>query len=81
LPSGYGQPIYASSSGSGIGYDVRSILEYKLTRRWFLGSRFEIDRSAYYSPNYYTLYLRYEFRPHDWAIDFPPRPIIPYSQY
>lgn len=81
LPSGYSRPVYDGGSGSGIGYDLRTILEYKLTRRWFLGSRFEIDRSAFYEPNYYTLYLRYEFRPHDWRIDFPPRPIIPYSQY
>ncbi len=81
LPSGYSRPVYDGGSGSGIGYDIRSILEYKLSRRWFVGSRFEIDRSAFYAPNYYTLYLRYEFRPHDWAIDFPPRPIIPYSQY
>jgi tetratricopeptide (TPR) repeat protein len=81
LPKGYSRPVYKGGSGSGIGYDLHSVLEYKLTRRWFLGNRFEIDRSAFYEPNYYTLYLRYEFRPHDWRIDFPPRPIIPYSQY
>lgn len=76
-----GNPYYSGGSGSGIGYDVRGNLEYQLDRHWFLGGRFEIDRSAFYSPDFLTLYFRYEFTPHWWPIAYPPRAPLPYTQY
>ncbi len=81
LPRGFSSPVYRSGSGAGLGKSLSGSLEYELWPRMFGGGAFEIDRSAYYAPNLFTLYLRYELRPMDGRLKFPPRPAKAYSEY
>lgn len=73
--------IYAGGSSNGTGYSLGAALEYQSTPRVFLGARFEIDRSEYYTPNFMAVYARYMFDTHTAPIPFPPDPVEPYSRY
>ena len=81
LPSGYSAPVYSGGSGSGIGYALKGALEYQINPDYFVGGAFDLDRSAYYAPNFFTLYLRRVFDPWSKPVPYPPRPPKPYSQY
>ncbi|MDD5033491.1 MAG: cellulose synthase subunit BcsC-related outer membrane protein [Methylococcaceae bacterium] len=81
LPSGYSRPVYGGSDGSGTGYSIMGILEYQVDPHLFLGARYELARSPYYTPNYMTFYFRYAFEPRTEEIPFPPKPIRPYYTY
>lgn len=81
LPSGYSSPVYGGGSSTGIGYTAQGSLEYQLNSDYFVGGAFDIDRSAYYSPNFFTLYVRRVFYPWTQPVPYPPRPPKPYSQY
>lgn len=81
LPSGYSAPVYGGSSGSGTGYSLKAALEYEITPHWFVGGNLDIDRSAYYAPNFLQGYLRYDFDPQKLPIFFPPRPPRSYSRF
>ena len=81
LPSFYGAPVYGGSSGSGIGYTLKGALEYQINSDYFIGGAFDLDRSAYYAPNFFTLYLRRVFDPWNKPVPYPPQPPKPYSQY
>ena len=81
LPSGYSRPVYGGGSSSGIGYAAQGALEYQINRDYFIGGAFDLDRSAYYSPNFFTLYLRRNLFPWTQPVPYPPRSPKPYSQY
>ncbi len=81
LPAGFSAPVYGARSGLGFGRSLKGELEYALTPKWSLGGTFDIDRSAFYSPNFFSLYLRRTFRPHNLLRSFPPSPPQPYSDY
>lgn len=81
LPSGYSSPVYAGGSGSGIGYALKGAMEYQINSDYFIGSNIDLDRSAYYAPNFFNLYVRRVFTPWTQAVPYPPRPPKPYSQY
>lgn len=81
LPSGYAAPVYGGGSSSGIGYTAQGSLEYQVNATTFVGGAFDIDRSAYYAPNFFTLYLRRMFDSWGQPVPYPPRPPKPYSQY
>jgi predicted Zn-dependent protease len=74
-------PIYAGGPGHGLFYALGGTLEYRITPQLYGGARLEFDRTAYYSPNFATLYLRYMFEPQTGKVDYPPQPVRPYSQY
>ena len=40
-----------------------------------------MDRSEFYKPVFYSLYLRYPFNAWEGPVNFPPRPPTPYSRY
>ncbi len=65
----------------GMYYSIVGAVEYRATRHLYLGARLESDRTAYYSPNYYTAYLRYMFDPESGPVNYPPEPVKPYTQY
>jgi len=73
--------IYIGGNSHGTGHSFGGMLEYQFTPQLFGGARLQIDRSAYYTPNFATLYLRYTFDAHTGAVPFPPEPTKPYSQY
>jgi hypothetical protein len=60
---------------------VAAALEYRLTSRWVIGTRFKLDRSRDYAPNLGTIYLRYFFDQQRLPVPFPPNPVRPYSAY
>ncbi|MBI3479333.1 MAG: BCSC C-terminal domain-containing protein [Nitrosomonadales bacterium] len=74
-------PVYTGGDGHGTGYSFGGALEYRYTPQLFVGGRLQIDRSAYYTPNFAILYLRYRFDAHNGAVPYPPEPVKAYSRY
>jgi predicted Zn-dependent protease len=74
-------PVYTGGNGHGTGYSLLGALEYEFTPNLFGGGRFEIDRSAYYAPNFAILYLRYLFDGYKGPVPYPPDPVKPYSRF
>jgi tetratricopeptide (TPR) repeat protein len=81
LQASAGNPVYPGGPGHGMYYSFGSALEYRVAPQLYVGSRLEVDHTAYYSPNYFTAYLRYMFAPDTGPVPYPPRPILPYAQY
>ena len=81
LQIGAGNPVYPGGDSHGMYYSVVGAAEYRFTQHLYLGARLESDRTAYYSPNYYTAYLRYMFDPETGPVPYPPEPVKPYTQY
>jgi cellulose synthase operon protein C len=79
--SAFQTPVYTGGNGHGTGYSLLGALEYQFTPKLFGGGRFEIDRSAYYAPNFAILYLRYLFDGHTGPVPYPPDPVKPYSRF
>lgn len=77
----FGDAVYGGGRGGGSSYSLRGALEYRMTPHWFIGSNVEIDRSEFYTPNFFNLYLRYDFDGEPDRIRFPPRPPLPYLSY
>ena len=76
-----GNAVYTGGNGHGSGYSVGGALEYQMAPHLFAGGRFGIDRSAYYTPNFAGLYLRYVFDAQSGSVPFPPDPVKPYSRF
>ena len=76
-----GNSIYPGGSGHGKGYAVGSELEYQMTPQLFVGGRFGIDRSAFYTPNFIDFYIRFVHDAHRGAVPYPPAPVRPYSRF
>lgn len=76
-----GTPYFGTGSGGGFSYTVAAALEYRLTPRWVIGTRFKLDRSRDYAPNLGTIYLRYLFDRQRLPVPYPPDPVKPYSSY
>uniref|UniRef100_UPI0035B30DE9 cellulose synthase subunit BcsC-related outer membrane protein n=1 Tax=Chitinimonas sp. TaxID=1934313 RepID=UPI0035B30DE9 len=81
LQAATGNPLFTESRGHGISRSLRAAIEYRAsaTVRW--GLEGALDRSAFYTPNYLGLYLRYDLgKPAD-APRFPDNPLTPYSRF
>jgi len=76
-----GTPYFGTGSGGGFSYTVAGAVEYRLTPKWVIGSRFKLDRSRDYAPNLGTIYLRYFFDRQRLPVPYPPDPVKPYSSY
>ncbi|HEY5995286.1 MAG TPA: cellulose synthase subunit BcsC-related outer membrane protein [Gallionellaceae bacterium] len=74
-------PIYAGGPGHGTGFSFGGAVEYRLTSRLYGGALGQIDRSAYYTPNYAIFYLRYMLDSQTGAVPFPPDPVKAYSRF
>ena len=74
-------PYYTGGNGHGTGFSLSGSLEKQINSHLFAGGRLGIDRSAYYTPNFAILYLRYLFDAHTDRVPYPPDPIKPYSRY
>lgn len=81
MPSGYTQLIYPGSNGGGTGYGLRATAEYRSTPQLAIGTRFNMERSAYYAPNSLLFYVRYLFQPETGAAKMSPDVVTPYSQF
>ena len=81
LQAAAGDPVYAGSNGTGTGFSLRSAAEYRVARDWSLGATIDLDRSEYYTPNTFGLYLRYRYTGDRDRFDIFPRPPQPYADY
>lgn len=81
LPTGYSAPVYDGGSGSGFGYSLRGVAEYRLFDGLVIGGRAGMDRSDYYEPNFFTLYFRHLFGGKKTEPYWPPKPPKPYSEF
>lgn len=76
-----GGATYGGGSGGGGGYNLLGQVEYRIAPEFVFGGRFSMERSAYYAPNSFQLYLRYLFKPETEPVGMSPDPVVPYSQY
>jgi hypothetical protein len=53
-----GNPYYSASSGPGSAYSALAEWEYQVTPSLFVGNRLKLERSPYYAPNSFVLYVR-----------------------
>jgi hypothetical protein len=91
LPAGYTAPIYEGGTGHGKGYTLGWSAEFELASNLIVGARLQKDRSDFYAPNFFNLYLRYTFDgkeaqasgalPDNATAALPPAAIKPYSAY
>jgi cellulose synthase operon protein C len=72
---------YEGGDGGGSGVSLQAAAEYRLHRHWFAGAAVDIERSEFYTPNSFNLWLRYDFDGHPAELRYPPRPPRPYSEY
>ncbi len=80
-PPGYDAPIYDDGGdGGGWGYSVAASLEYQTSARQVIGLRLAIDRSAFYEPNFATLYWRRSFGRNE-PLQRPPAPQGRYAKF
>jgi tetratricopeptide (TPR) repeat protein len=73
--------FYAGGPGGGKGYSLRLATEYQLTPHLAIGGHYNMDRTAFYTPNLTFIYLRYLFQTHSEAVRFPPVAVKPYSRF
>jgi tetratricopeptide (TPR) repeat protein len=77
-----GNPYYSASSGPGSAYSLLGGWEYQLTPSVFVGNRLKLERSPYYAPNSFTLYIRIDL---DGAAPNPvplvTQPVLPTSRF
>jgi cellulose synthase operon protein C len=81
VASGITTPTYTGGKGHGTGWSLGGALEYKFTPQLFGDARIQIDRSAYYTPNFAIFSLRYMFDAQTGAVPYPPQPVKAYSRY
>jgi len=74
-------PVFSGSSGSSFGYTLEGAVEKRLAPNWFAGAAFRLDRSPYYTPNVFQVYMRYELKPKQGLVEYPPRLLRPYSEF
>jgi hypothetical protein len=63
--------VYEGGAGGGFGYSLTAALEYRLSPHWALGGRSDLDRSEFYEPLQFNLYLR------RWLDGAPEGPLVP----
>ncbi|WP_169577427.1 cellulose biosynthesis protein BcsC [Sinimarinibacterium sp. CAU 1509] len=79
-PGNFSAPVYRAGGGDGVGLSAQGAIEYGLTPEWFLGARAQIDRSDYYEPESFGVYVRREFTPRSQP-ERPPRAPALYSDF
>ena len=73
--------FYPGGDGGGKGYSLRLATEYQLTPHLAIGGYYNMDRTAFYTPNLTFIYLRYLFKAHSEPAHFPPITARPYSRF
>lgn len=77
-----GNPYYSAGSGPGSAYSALAAWEYQVTPSVFVGNRLKLERSPYYAPNSFVLYIRIALdgaAPHPVALQT--QPVIPTSRF
>ncbi len=76
-----GDPQFLGGNGRGRGYSIGGALEYRVGPHLFVGGRFDVDRSAYYTPNSALFYARFMFDKQKTGVPYPPDPVRPYTRF
>ena len=79
--SGTMTPVYTGGPGHGTGWFLGGAVEYRFAPGLYGGMAGQVDRSAYYTPNYGIVYLRYMFDGQTGPVPFPPEPVKAYSRF
>lgn len=80
LPPGFDAPFFGARSGGGLGLSAYAALERQVTRRLVLGGKLDLDRSDFYEPTVFMLYLRHVFGDAATQLSVPPRPVREYNR-
>ena len=77
-----GNPYYSASSGPGTASSFLAAWEYQVSPSVFVGNRLKLERSPYYAPNSFVLYVRIaldDTAPH--PVPLQTQPVIPTSRF
>lgn len=72
---------FSGGSSNGVGYNIRGLVERRLTDHWVLGTGLDWQHSKDYSPSRAMFYLRYSFAPWQGNLKLPIEPLIPYADF
>lgn len=81
LQSASGNLTYGSGGGFGVGFSLLGRAEYWVNRHWVIGAQAQFERSDYYAPNRFLVYLRYHFDARRGDVPMPPSPVRPIWSY
>ncbi|WP_374618399.1 cellulose synthase subunit BcsC-related outer membrane protein [Pandoraea sp.] len=81
LQAASGNLTYGSGGGFGVGFSVLGRAEYWVNRHWVVGTQVQFERSDYYAPNRFLVYLRYHFDARRGDVPMPPSPVRPIWSY
>jgi thioredoxin-like negative regulator of GroEL len=80
LQAAAGNPVFGKNSSSSVSLSAYAAIERQLSSTWIAGAKLDIDRSDYYEPTVFMIYLRHAFAPWTTRIAVPPRPLQPYNE-
>lgn len=80
LQAAAGSPVFGEDSSSSVSLSAYAAIERQLSPTWIAGAKIDIDRSDYYEPTVFMIYLRHAFAPWTTRIAVPPRPLQPYNE-
>jgi len=81
LPPGYSRPVFDATHGTGTSFAFYAALERELLPGFVLGAALDLDRTDYYHPTSFLLYLRTALPGGAVRLATPPRPVRPYADY
>lgn len=81
LQAASGNLTYGSGGGFGVGFSLLGRAEYWINRHWVIGAQAQFERSDYYAPNRFLVYLRYHFDARRGDVPMPPSPVRPIWSY
>lgn len=81
LQAASGDLTYGSGGGFGVGFSLLGRAEYWINRHWVIGGQVQFERSDYYAPNRFLVYMRYHFDARRGDVPMPPSPVRPIWSY
>lgn len=81
LQAASGNLTYGSGGGFGVGFSITGRAEYWVNRHLVLGGQVQFERSDYYAPNRFLVYMRYHFDGRRGEVPMPPSPVRPIWSY
>jgi hypothetical protein len=80
LPDGYSSPYFPGYHSGGFGFSAYAAAERRVSAGLVAGFMFDIDRTDYYHPTRFEIYVRHAFGPRTTRIVAPPGPVYPYNR-
>lgn len=68
------EPTFAGGTGGGFGKSYQATLEYRVNSHWYIGLSATLERSEFFTPDNFMLYLRYHFGGWSLPARRPPAP-------